>query len=111
MATSARRTSWLVPPGRCSWMPSAPGSSSPLLLASFDALAASYLAAVDWEPPADIEARAARLLPALLLARIDGKSPVEYITGDGDKDRVRRIARPLIASPPERLDAIRRAWA
>jgi hypothetical protein len=47
----------------------------------------------------------------LLLARIDGKSPVEYITADADKDRVRRIARPLIASPPARLADIRRAWA
>jgi aminoglycoside phosphotransferase (APT) family kinase protein len=92
---------------KCVWTPSA----SPALLASFDALAASYLSAVDWEPSADIEARAARLLPALLLARIDGKSPVEYITADADKNRVRRIARPLIASPPERLADIRRAWA
>jgi aminoglycoside phosphotransferase (APT) family kinase protein len=92
---------------KCVWTPSA----SAALLASFDALATSYLVAVDWEPRADIEARAARLLPALLLARIDGKSPVEYITADADKDRVRRIARPLIAAPPARLADIRRAWA
>ena len=44
-----------------------------------------------------LEARAARLLPALLLARIDGKSPVEYITAESDKGRVRRIARALVA--------------
>ena len=37
-----------------------------------------------WEPRADLEARAAHLLPGLLLARIDGKSPVEYITADGN---------------------------
>jgi hypothetical protein len=32
-----------------------------------------------------IESRIASLLPGLLLARIDGKSPVEYITDDRDK--------------------------
>jgi aminoglycoside phosphotransferase (APT) family kinase protein len=80
-------------------------------LASFDALARSYLAGAAWEPPRDVEARAARLLPALLLARIDGKSPVEYITAGLDKDRVRRVARPHIVSPPTRLAAIRDAWS
>ena len=53
---------------------------------------------------------AARLLPALLLARIDGKSPVEYVTQDVDKDCVRRVARELLASPVDRLDGVRRAW-
>ena len=46
----------------------------------FDALADGYLAQVDWEPRAALERRAAALLPGLLLARVDGKSPVEYIT-------------------------------
>ena len=41
-------------------------------LACFDALAATYLAGVDWEPPAALERRAARLLPGLFLARVDG---------------------------------------
>src|ERR1700722_2136747 len=52
---------------KCVWTPPA-GAALP---ASFAARAASYLGAVDGEPGADIEARAARLLPALLLARID----------------------------------------
>ena len=39
---------------------------------------------VDWEPRAAIERRAAALLPGLLLARVDGKSPVEYIDDDAD---------------------------
>jgi hypothetical protein len=51
------------------------------------------------------------LLPALLLARIDGKSPVEYITRDGDKDRVRRLARQMIMTRPVRLAPIREAFA
>ena len=50
-----------------------------------------------------LEARAAHLLPGLLLARIDGKSPVEYVTLETDKDRVRRVARALLLDPVERL--------
>ena len=61
-------------------------------LRCFDALAAGYLSRIDWERTEDLEARCAELLPALLLARIDGKSPVEYITEASDKALVRRIA-------------------
>src|SRR5665213_3256422 len=43
---------------------------------AFRALATAYLRKVRWEAPTQTEARAARLLPALLLARADGRSPV-----------------------------------
>lgn len=79
-------------------------------LAAFDALAGAYLSGVGWEPRAAFEARAARLLPALALARIDGKSPVEYITDDALRESVRRRAIALIEQPPERLAAVRAAW-
>ncbi|MGB5904553.1 MAG: phosphotransferase [Xanthobacteraceae bacterium] len=92
---------------KCLWTPRARTG----FLACFDALAAAYLARVDWEPVAELERRAARLLPALFLARVDGKSPVEYITDENDKARVRRVAVPLIASPPSRLADVREAWA
>ncbi len=71
----------------------------------------TYRAGVVWEPPDALEARAAHLLPGLFLARVDGKSPVEYITAEADKDRVRRVARALLLAPPARLDAIRQAWS
>lgn len=80
-------------------------------LACFEALAQSYRAGVAWEPPEGLEARAARLLPALSLARVDGKSPVEYITGEADRDLVRRVARPLIAGRVSRLAQVRDKWA
>ena len=54
---------------------------------------------VDWEPRAAIERRAAALLPGLLLARVDGKSPVEYIDDDADRERVRRVAGALLRRP------------
>jgi aminoglycoside phosphotransferase (APT) family kinase protein len=80
------------------------------LLASFGALADAYLAQVGWEPPAEIEARAASLLPGLMLARVDGKSPVEYLTLEADKDLVRAVAEALLLAPPARLDAVSAAW-
>jgi aminoglycoside phosphotransferase (APT) family kinase protein len=91
---------------KCLWTPAASAG----FLASFDALAAAYLAGVRWEPREEIEARAASLLPGLFLARVDGKSPVEYLTDEAPKQRVRRVARPLIASPPRRLAEVRAAW-
>ncbi len=68
---------------KCLWVP--PAASC--FLAAFDALAEAYRVGIDWEPAGDLEARAAALLPALFLARVDGKSPVEYITAEADRVR------------------------
>jgi aminoglycoside phosphotransferase (APT) family kinase protein len=76
----------------------------------FEALSAGYLAHVVWERQAGLEARASGLLAALLLARIDGKSPVEYITDESDKARVRRIALRFLDQPARELREIREAW-
>jgi aminoglycoside phosphotransferase (APT) family kinase protein len=91
---------------KCLWTPAAAAG----FLACFDSLAAAYLAGIAWEPPAALEARAARLLPGLFLARVDGKSPVEYITTEHDRNRVRRTARALLAQPVEALGEVRQAW-
>jgi hypothetical protein len=77
---------------------------------SFERLSRAYLAGVTWEDAAALEARAASLLPALLLARIDGKSPVEYLTTEAEREAVRRRANPIILDPPPRLDTIAAAW-
>lgn len=91
---------------KCLWTPRARDG----FLCCYDALAAAYLQGVDWENPDELEQRAAALLPGLFLARVDGKSPVEYITTEPAKDRVRRVARALLADPPQRLAVIRDAW-
>lgn len=57
-----------------------------------------YAPHVDWEDPSALETRLMDLLPALMLARVDGKSPVEYLDAAA-QDRLRRLARGLIASP------------
>jgi fructosamine-3-kinase len=80
-------------------------------LACFDALVDAYLAGVDWEPRRRLEARAARLLPGLLLGRVDGKSPVEYLTEENDRALTRSVARALLAAPVDALAAVRATWA
>jgi aminoglycoside phosphotransferase (APT) family kinase protein len=79
-------------------------------LAAFAALARAYLAGVDWEEASGVEARAAALLPGLFLARVDGKSPVEYLTRKSEREAVRRCAIPLIEAPPRSLADIAEAW-
>ncbi|MSP52150.1 MAG: aminoglycoside phosphotransferase family protein [Alphaproteobacteria bacterium] len=92
---------------KCVWTPAWTAS----FLSCFDAFARGYFAQCSWEPAAKLEKRIARLLPGLFLARVDGKSPVEYITTDTDRDRVRRTARLLLANPTDQLGDIRAAWA
>jgi aminoglycoside phosphotransferase (APT) family kinase protein len=79
-------------------------------LVAFDALAAAYFERAEFEDRPSLEARVASLLPGLFLARIDGKSPVEYVTDEASRDRVRRVAIPLIADPPAVISHIRDAW-
>ncbi|HEX4326282.1 MAG TPA: aminoglycoside phosphotransferase family protein [Burkholderiales bacterium] len=92
---------------KCLWRP----LHAAAYLRCFDALAAAYLDGVNWEPPARIEERVARLLPGLFLARVDGKSPAEYITEEAQKQQVRKVAVPLLQTPPQQLAQVRAAWA
>lgn len=91
---------------KCLWNPAAREGFH----ACFEAMTQAYLGKVNWEPVAAIEQRAASLLPGLFLARVDGKSPVEYIRSDEDRDCVRRCARGLLVAPPSRLDEVLTAW-
>jgi 5-methylthioribose kinase len=91
---------------KCLWVPRVRDR----LLQCFDALAMAYLHGVTWEPRAAIERRAAALLPGLLLARVDGKSPVEYLSGDQQFGVVRRCAAALLREPVAQLAGVRDAW-
>ncbi len=91
---------------KCCWRP----QWRERFLSAFTAFTTAYLGGVDWEPRDALEERAAHLLPGLFLARVDGKSPVEYLTDESDKNRVRRCARCLLRAPPARLDDVRDAW-
>ena len=76
------------------------------LLAAVPALWHAYAAHVDWEDRDALESRVAALLPALMLARVDGKSPVEYLSDVG-RERVRGLATTLLEDPSSRLDDLR----
>ena len=84
--------------------------AAPRLLIAFESLAAAYLDGVVWEPRSGIERRSASLLAGLLLARVDGKSPVEYLS-ESDRELVRQVSLGLIASPVESPAAVREVWA
>lgn len=74
---------------------------------SFRVLATHYFDEVSQvDALASLERRAAALLPALLLARVDGKSPVEYIRTDAQRRRVRDAAIPLVRSPLNELNQV-----
>lgn len=83
---------------------------SAVLLTSFEALADAYLEQVNWESRRDLERRAAALLGAMLLARVDGKSPVEYLTKEPHKAFVRYIATDMLLNTPENLFQIAAKW-
>lgn len=65
------------------------------LLGLADTFWGSYSSFIDWEDAKDLEQRICRLLPILMLARIDGKSPVEYLS-DEARVKVRKLAVSLI---------------
>jgi 5-methylthioribose kinase len=70
----------------------------------------AYRKHVAWEPWTALDARAAALLPGLLLGRVDGKSPAEYLTAEEDKAHVRAFARARLVAPPPSLAAIAADW-
>ena len=70
----------------------------PALMQAAAAMSRAYFENATFEQTTALEVRVATLLPGLMLARIDGKSPVEYITSDADKDSVRAFARDHISA-------------
>jgi aminoglycoside phosphotransferase (APT) family kinase protein len=91
---------------KCLWNTSATSA----FLSAFETLSETYLQAVNWEPRLELERRAAALLPGLFLARVDGKSPVEYVTAETQRDRVRRVAGALLRQPVQTLRSVCAAW-
>jgi len=66
-------------------------SAGPTLRKGADAFIAAYLAQVTWEPVLDVAARIDHIHPALMLARVAGKSPAEYLTA-ADRIAVHQLA-------------------
>ena len=73
------------------------------------ALVSAYRAGIDWEDANDLLLRAGKLTAALLLARVEGKSPAPYLTEPEHKNIVRDQARGLIIAPSP-IDALAANW-
>jgi aminoglycoside phosphotransferase (APT) family kinase protein len=80
-------------------------------LACFDRFVAGYKAQVAWEDLPELEMRAAALVPALLLARVDGKSPAEYLTDESKRHFVRSESISLLQGAEALLDRIAEHWS
>lgn len=74
-------------------------NSRALYLAKAASLWHAYQLQVCWEPIDALEERVCHLLPALMLARVDGKSPVEYLSPESSRE-VRAIASQAVLAPP-----------
>lgn len=73
------------------------------------ALTSAYLDGVDWEEGDALLLRAGALAAALLLARVEGKSPAPYLTDPHHQSVVRDQARALVLAPRP-LDALVAQW-
>lgn len=60
-----------------------------VLIGAADALLGAYRSHVDWEPWPALEERIVKMLAGLMLARVDGKSPVEYLDHEAQRSCVR----------------------
>ena len=134
-ATSARRTSWSAPQGRCCSMPNARGGATrrstsrsasttccssacgirgatAAFLASFDALAARLPARASTGSRATaLERRAAALLPGLLARARRRQVAGRVLTDEAQRERVRRVARRAARRAGRSLSVDRRRLA
>jgi aminoglycoside phosphotransferase (APT) family kinase protein len=60
-------------------------------------------------PAPELDARVGRLLPMLMLARVDGKSPVEYLDSF-QQQRIREFARPMLLRPGCQFREVADSW-
>lgn len=73
------------------------------------ALVDAYRLGISWEVADPLLLRAGKLTAALLLARVEGKSPAPYLTGMNHKRIVREQARARILAP-QSIDALVTHW-
>ena len=60
------------------------------------AMVEEYFSIIDFIGRGTLEANTVRTLAFLFLARVDGKSPAEYITEDNDKDFIRKVSYAMV---------------
>lgn len=91
---------------KCIWKP----EHREKYLACFEAAWTAYKSHISWEECAPFEKRTVDLLLALILARVDGKSPAEYITATADQQMIRDFVRRHLAMSGLNLPDIASEW-
>lgn len=86
-----------------------PRAAEPFL-AMVEAAWAAYSAQLAPNELLGLEQRIARLLPMLMLARVDGKSPVEYLIEDDRKNFIRRFVAGALPAEPRQIAQITDPW-
>ena len=82
---------------RAQWRPSYQRAA----LRFWDVLSGALPEGFDW-----FEAETVRHLGGLLLARVDGKSPVEYVKDEGMKEQLREMARRVLLERPAKVSEV-----
>ncbi len=75
------------------------------LLAAVGAFWDAYAAHISWEDAAALEERVTHLMPALMLARVDGKSPVEYLD-EVERKIIRNLAVSVLKNPISQISEL-----
>lgn len=91
---------------KCIWRP----MHADAYLRCAGAFWSAYAEAVAGAELGDVARRVATLVPALALARIDGKSPVEYLTDEAARRAVRAFAKDSLLRPQAEVPALLDAW-
>lgn len=81
-----------------------------LLIGCVRSLTGAYLTGIVWEDPLDLSARTAKLVAALLLARLDGKSTAPYLKDEADKALIRQQAKAFLKDPALDLAQLINRW-
>ena len=84
--------------------------AAPALLKNAQDFLNAYLQEVTWEPVPELENRIATLLPGLMLARVDGKSPVEYLAAERGAI-VRKLAIEFLQQDNISISIIHARWS
>ena len=71
---------------------------------SYENFFRTYLKSIKFSQRKNFIDRCIAMVPIMLLARIDGKSPVEYITKKNIKNKIRLLSFNLINDPPKSLE-------
>lgn len=84
-----------------------------LISRDIDTVISVYFAGVTWELASELEVRVAQFLLGLLLARADGKSPIEYWRSDTVKIRLKEKVKSMMRAAPlslnDTVESIRRS--